>query len=325
MFTPRITWPDLPTAVRDEVERSMGATVVEWKGQHGGFSPGTADRLVFDHGRRAFCKAVSRGLNEGALGLCQRELEVNRHLPSTLPVPAMLHGVQIEVAGDDELGTEPDTWVLMLFDDLEGRHPHTPWQADELSAALDSLTQVARLVPQAWPELPTVTDLLGPDLQQWPDIAAEPPASLDAGLGEWVFANLDELMVRSDRAVASLAGEALCQLDARADNMVLDEAGKVWLVDWPWASRGAPWLDAALFGMTVTQTGLSSDLEELIDEAVVRNGGTADQVTDLWAGMLGYYVWVSALPAPTNLPTIRAFQSSARDSLAVALGSRMNA
>lgn len=59
----RIGWHDLPGHVRTAVEDVIGDEVVEAVSQPGGFSPGTADRVLTRDGRRAFVKAVSPALN----------------------------------------------------------------------------------------------------------------------------------------------------------------------------------------------------------------------------------------------------------------------
>ncbi|MGJ6980262.1 hypothetical protein ACSDQ9_06985 [Aestuariimicrobium soli] len=312
MFTPRITWPDLPAPVRDEVERAMGTTVVEWRGQTGGFSPGTADRLLLADGTRVFCKAVGASLNDVSLELVRRELAVNRQLPPGLPSPQLRHGAELDLDGDP--------WCVLLFDDLEGRHPHTPWHPDELAAALQALARVQEIVAGAPAGLPTVDELFGPDLAHWPDVIADPPAGLDP----WLAERLDDLAARGERARAALAGEALCQLDARADNMVIDATGRVWLVDWPYASRGAAWVDTVLFGATAAIAGEWSPAHQSsVDVAAAALGCDGDLLTDVWAGFLGYFVWIAELPAPDNLPTIRAFQASSRDALTGLLKERL--
>ncbi|CAI9401376.1 phosphotransferase [Aestuariimicrobium sp. T2.26MG-19.2B] len=311
MFTPRISWPDLPVPVRDEVQGAMGSSVVSWQGQTGGFSPGTADRLTLADGRRVFCKAVGASLNEVSLDLLRMELRVNRLLPSGLPAPALMHGSELSV-GDDP-------WAVLLFDDLEGRHPHTPWQIDELTAALASVAEVPRLVPVAPAELPTVDELFGPDLAHWDDVVADPPGSLDP----WLAERLDDLRARGARARAALVGEALCQLDTRSDNMVVDATGTVWLVDWPYACRGPAWIDTVLLGATASVPGWTPAHEGAVEAAAARLGCDADLLDDVWAGFLGYFVWVAEKPAPDNLPTIRAFQARSRDALLGVLKRRL--
>ena len=47
-----------PLSLRSDVERALGSPVVRAASQPGGFSPGSADRVVLADGRRAFVKAV---------------------------------------------------------------------------------------------------------------------------------------------------------------------------------------------------------------------------------------------------------------------------
>lgn len=309
MFTPRITWPDLPVHVRDEVETVMGAQVVAWHGQTGGFSPGVADRLEFADGSRIFCKAVGESLNEGSAQLCRREIAVNRVLPEGLPVPQMRHGVELD-----------DGWMVLLFDDLNGRHPRTPWLGAEFEAALTSLDEIALGVPRADESLPRVLELLGPDLEKFAEVQQSPPPTLDP----WVSHRLPELVERSTAAKESLVGEGLCMLDARADNMVLDPAGKVWLVDWPWGCRGPAWLDTALLGMTTTLHQQDFDVASRVVRAVVGHGATPDDLINLWVGELGYFIHMAEQPAPPNLPTIRQYQAASRDGLIGALRQQLD-
>lgn len=110
VFTPRITWPDLPIPVRDEIHGRLGAQVCAWHGQVGGFSPGTADRLTLADGRRVFCKSVHPSMNEGSAALCRREMAAHRVLPDGLPAPALMEGWERE-----------DGWIVLLFQDVEPR------------------------------------------------------------------------------------------------------------------------------------------------------------------------------------------------------------
>lgn len=314
MFTPRITWPDLPEGLQRRIESALGSAVVTHVGQSGGFSPGVADRLVLADGRRVFCKAVSEQLNADSHQLYQRELSVNGLLPPGVPSPRLQHG--FAHAGDGD-------WIVLLFDDIEGRHPARPWQAEQVDAALASLDRLARVGTPCPEGVPDAAKLLGWDLTQcWALVAEAPPASLDP----WIGAHLDELAAAGARAAGALAsGDTLCQLDARADNMLIDSAETVWLVDWPWGCRGPAWLDTAFFGMFACPDTDGVELNAVINAHASRHGGTPDQVTDVWAGELGYYVHMAEQPPPPNLPTIRAFQARMRDALTAAVRDRLDA
>jgi hypothetical protein len=127
----RIGWDDLPLPVRLAVEDILGAQVIEARSQVGGFSPGTADRVVTAAGRRAFVKAASPGLNERTVELHRREAAVAAALPAEVPAPE-LRGVH-----DD------GEWIALVFEDVGGRCPHTPWAPTEFAAALTALDQLA--------------------------------------------------------------------------------------------------------------------------------------------------------------------------------------
>ena len=65
-------------------------------------------------------------------------------------------------------------------------------------------------------------------------------------LGAWAARNLDALCELESGAAEATEGDALIHGDLRADNMVLN-GDRLWVVDWPYASIGAPWVDLATF------------------------------------------------------------------------------
>src|SRR5690349_1255692 len=86
----RIGWTDLPGWLRREVEAIVGGAVVGAESQAGGFSPGTADRVVTADGRRAFVKAVSAAQNTRSVELARAEAHVTARMPAAAPVPQLL-------------------------------------------------------------------------------------------------------------------------------------------------------------------------------------------------------------------------------------------
>jgi len=284
----RITWYDLPAHVRAEVERMLGAPVVHAASQAGGFSPGTADRVVTRTGERAFVKAVSPAQNPRSAEMARQEAFITAALPAHAPTPALL-------------GTFDDgDWVVLVLEDIDGRHPRTPWVADELDAAVRGLRYLARaLTPSPLPGAPAAADHLAHDLGGWRRIAADPPADLDP----WAAAHLDDLVRAADRGLASLTGDTLTHCDVRADNMLLRADGSVVFVDWPWACAGPDWLDTALLAINVIVHGGDGD-------AILPPAG-ADVVT----GFTGYFLDAARQPPPPGLPTVRAFQRAQGDAL----------
>ena len=77
---PRIGWIDLPAHVHREIETIIGDRVTEARSQIGGFSPGTADRVVTSSGHRAFVKAANLALNERTVELRRCPLDARAGL-----------------------------------------------------------------------------------------------------------------------------------------------------------------------------------------------------------------------------------------------------
>jgi hypothetical protein len=284
----RITWSDLPRQIREAVEDRLGSPVLSAASQVGGFSPGTADRVVTRTGERAFVKAVSPAQNERSAEMARAELQITSALPADAPVPRLISGFD-----DGE-------WVVLVFEDIAGRHPRTPWVQPELDAAVRALRDLAHaLTPSPVPEAPMLADRLADNFAAWRRIAADPPPDLDA----WVAAHLDDLIAAADRALASLDGDTLVHCDIRADNMLITPDERMYIVDWPWGSIGPDWLDTTLLAMNVQVYGGEGD-------AIMPPQGS-----DVATAFVGYLLDYARLPPPPGLPTVRAFQRAQADAL----------
>lgn len=290
LSSPRITWSDLPASVREAVEEILGDRVVTARSQRGGFSPGSADRVITAEGRRAFVKAVSAAQNPESPGIHRRELQISSRLPAHPAVPALLGSVD-----DGE-------WVVLVLEDVEGEQPTTPWQRAQLTAVLDTLREVAEaLTPSPIDDLPEAALDMGEALGGWARLLAEPDPDLDP----WSARRLPDLAERAARGLAALSGETVVHTDVRADNLLLRPDGAVVLVDWPWACRGPAWLDTLMLLVNVQLFG-GHDVELLVQEYLPEVPDEA--VTDLLVGFTGYFLDMARRPPPPGLPTLREFQ-----------------
>jgi aminoglycoside phosphotransferase (APT) family kinase protein len=286
----RISWTDLPAHVRAAVETIIGSPVVEAVSQAGGFSPGTADRVVTADGRRAFVKAVSPAQNERTPELHRQEARVTAALPSTVPAPRFL-------------GCYDDgEWIALVLQDIQGDHPATPWRTDELDRVLAALDGLGESVPG----LPTAADTLAEDFTGWRRVRADPPADLHP----WAAGYLDELCALAERGRSALTGDALVHTDIRADNILLGSDGAVTVVDWPWACRGPAWLDSLLVLINVR---LHGGIDTGARLAAIK-ADPADLVAVL-TGLAGFFTDIARQPPPIGLPTLRAFQRAQADAL----------
>lgn len=292
MYGVRLAWPDLPQHLRSWVEGVLGDPVVTALSQPGGFSPGTADRVVTAGGRRAFVKAVSPAQNPHAPALHRREVDVLRTLTDLPEVPQLID------AYDD------GDWVGLVIEDVEGRHPQIPWTDEELRASLAVLTHLAgRSAPTAWPALHE--ELVG-EFGAWSRIRESQGAADGRDLDPWVRGRLDELAGLAARALPRLEGGAIAHTDMRADNLLVTPDGGVRVVDWPWASRGAAWADAVMLLVNVRWGG-DLDVRPHLG-AVLDLGATHDDVLGLVAGLGGFFTEAAGRPAAPGVPTLRQFQ-----------------
>lgn len=292
MYGVRLAWEDLPPALRTWVEEVLGGPVVHAASQPGGFSPGTADRVVTAAGRRAFVKAVSPAQNPDSPGLHRREAEVLRTLTGLTEVPQL-----IDVRDEDD-------WVALVIDDVEGRHPQVPWTDDDLRATLVALTHLAgRTAPTSWPLL---REELTGEFGAWARLRDLGPAARPTPLDPWVADHLDDLVDLAARTLPRLDGEAISHTDIRADNLLVTPQGDVRVVDWPWATRGAPWADVVMLLVNVRWGG---DLDVRPHLGAVHDlGATHEDVLGLVSALGGFCTEAADRPPAPGLPTLRQFQ-----------------
>ncbi|MBA3523316.1 MAG: phosphotransferase [Geodermatophilaceae bacterium] len=305
--SPKLPWSRLPTRVRDAVQTHLGSPVVTAVAQDGGFSAGLAARVRCADGTRAFVKAVGLSVNDHTPAMHRREALIAAALPDDVPTPRL------------RFGYDDGDWVALVFDESSGRTPVSPWDVDDavrVAGAVLALT--ATLTPCPLPAVVDAVVLLADDLISWSRLAAVPPPDLDP----WELRHLDRLAALGEAAAdpaGPMAGDTLLHLDLRSDNVLLEPGGPVVFVDWPWAARGAAWLDPVTFALDPMTHG-GHDPEQVLERA----GWTdpdPDGVTALLLALAGMWAESSRQPAPAGMPTVRRHQRRFHDT-ALAWGRR---
>ncbi|PRA03056.1 aminoglycoside phosphotransferase [Arthrobacter sp. MYb229] len=309
-WTTRIGWEQLPGHVRGAVNEILDSPVVEATGQQGGFSPGTADRTLTANGRRAFVKAVGEPLNKESPRIHRAEAKIAASLPDTLPVPKLIGSY------------DANSWVALVFEDIAGSHPQTPWVATELTVVLNSLQKLSDLeVPDSLSQLPKLHTELASDFSGWERIHDDPPRTLDP----WARENLQRLRDLARIGLTHLEGQTLVHSDIRSDNILLTDEHIAILVDWPWACLGAPWFDALSVLLNVRVHNSEFDVDTIIQNHQIFATMTPECVDGFLAGMAAYFIDSARLPAPARLPTLRAFQQDQGDAAISWLRDRLSA
>ncbi len=290
----RTTWTDVPTALRMQVEELLGGPVEHATSQAGGWSPGGADRVVTTGGRRAFVKTLSRARNPDGFAFHEQESRVMALLPAAVQAPRLLATLR------------HDDWIALVLDDVAGRHPGARGDGSEVTAVLDALdTLPVATGPLA--ALPRAAEDLVEEFGAWdrmreagiPDVVPTAVAERAAAFAE---------LARDGAAAAD--GEHLLHLDCRADNLLVDADGVVWVIDWPWAGIGAHWLDPLTYLLDTLVRGEDVDVEHHLANHRVFAGVSSGAVDAVLAGLAGMFLEKAARPAPPAMPTLRGFQRS---------------
>lgn len=287
----RIHWDDIPTAVRVELEARLGARVVEATTQPTGFSPGLAARLRLEDGSRVFLKAVHEAANPDSPGIHRREARIVAALPPAAPVPRLLWSY------------DEDGWVALCFEDVDGRHPHEPWTDSDLNLVVAALHGMASALTPSPFDAGPVADRLRRSIHGWRLMREGGESRLDA----WTLRHLDRLAGMEAEALSLSEGDTLLHFDTRADNILIS-GDRVYVVDWPWASVGAAWVDWVAMAPSVAMQGgpgCESFLRRFNIEEVSPHAIDAVLCT-----MTGYFVHHSLQPPPPGLPTLREFQAA---------------
>ena len=240
----RIGYADIPDRVRAWVEQTLGAPVVGTAEQIGGMSPGCATRLRCADGTRAFVKAVGPELNALTPGLFRHEVTVLEHI-GTDPLWASL------LASYDE----PDGWVALLMEDVEGRHPdlRDPDEAEVVLEATDRFVDRLAGLGEGL-QIATLEGSLARYAQMWPHLSDVPT------LPRWAREAAPRMQAALEDLRQAADGDHLCNFDVRNDNLLLRPDGSLVFVDWGMSRVGAAWLDPLVLRLEWAELPLFDEL-----------------------------------------------------------------
>lgn len=296
----RIDWLYVPEHVRRAVEAGLGSAITDAITQPTGFTPGVAARVRTASGRRLFIKAAGPEPNPDLPTIHRREGRIVAALPANAPVPRLLWSFDEGDRG----------WIVLVFEEVDGRMPAQPWLPTELNHALDALVELhTALTPSPLPPntVSTAIHEFTESLCGWRRLQTEAPSRID-GLDGWSMRHLDALAELEAAAPAAVDGNTLLHFDTRADNMLLT-ADRVWFVDWPLACTGAAWVDVMFFAPSVTMQGGPSP-EEVCSHHPAYRAADPAALTAAIAATAGFFTHRSLQPPPPGLPTVRAFQAA---------------
>lgn len=218
------------------VAEILGASVVRRRPASGGYTPAERWIVDLDDGRSVFVKAA---VNELTAMWLRKEYLIYRELQA--PFMARLLG-----------WSDEDGWPLLILEDLSGCGWPPPWTDARIAAVLDAMKIVAETPPPGWLAASSQTAWIA---DGWSRVADNPPLLLSTGMvsAAWLTMALPQLMEVAGPSV--MAGEQLCHLDVRSDNLCFRADGSAVLVDWNLAEIGNARVDVAFWLPTLELEG----------------------------------------------------------------------
>lgn len=291
--TPRLMWPKLPQALREDIEHRLGGPVVSVEPVVGGFSAGFAGVIRTAQGS-TFVKATSAAINEHGRFLYRREHQVCKQLADS----GHKVGLQWSLEWQD--------WTALGFEAIDGRIYDSAWGSErDLHDVLTMLLDRRVRAPAGFPALQQVLeDLFG----AWEALADDTtfdawPAGPD---GRPILAPQDWCALAS-RARKAFAGHDLLHADLRADNILRTVAGPV-VVDWAYACRGHAAFDPIYLLLEVARMrgrAPTSALDRVLQDYLC----DPHDASALLAAFDGWFTWMSRQPHVSALPELRTFQA----------------
>ncbi|AQZ63009.1 unnamed protein product [[Actinomadura] parvosata subsp. kistnae] len=302
----RPAWDTLPGPVRQAIAEQLPAPVTAVVNQGGGFTPGIAAQLRLADGTAVFVKAVPT--THPLVGTYRHEGHIAARLPLATPAPRLRW-----------TGTTGG-WVVLVFDNVEGRHPDLAPGSADISGVVNAVAAMSQtLTPCPILDVEPSSTARGDWLHGWDLLVHDMPHDL----GGWERRHLNELVKAETVWKAHADGPALVHGDIRPDNLLVTtgtrtgtDAGApvdgIAVVDWARASRGAFWQDVADLVPHLIMAGHTPAAAEACLAAVPAWQQTdAGVLTSYAIAYAGYWAWASRQPAPPGVPHLRTYQRHA--------------
>lgn len=283
----RPPFEELPAPVRSAIEQVAGPVARAFPPVTTGFTGAYAGLLELRDGSHVFAKAAGPQAPHALLAL-PREAQVLAQLAGRATAPHLVGSGSVE------------EWEVIVLEAIEGHLPGMPWSPAEADAAHDACLALAALPASA------VADLTDDSLAD--SVGADPAAlaclaELASGERPWpdgipplTPARARELSELGQHARKALRGDHLVHSDLRPDNMLVDPAGRVRVLDWNWVARGPRWVD--LVGLLPQMAHHGIDVASLVAGSPLLDGVADDDLDAFLAVIVGYMATHATHPAP---------------------------
>lgn len=229
----RCDWDDLPEAIRREVGRRCGP-IGKVRPVAAGMNNTAAGVLELDSGGGP---VFFKGLRSGDPRVWMYRNEITA-AEAGAPGPALRWVI------------EADQWILLGWDHIDGRHAYLGPGSPDLDAVAKALHRLADQPPLDSRVALASESRRWEQMHPWAHLATQPPGALDP----WVETNLTGFADQEHDILEALDGPYLAHTDLHELNFLVDDH-QAHLIDWAWARRSAPWVDAEMFSLRLVAAG----------------------------------------------------------------------
>lgn len=228
-------WNNLPEYVRKAVQAHIGpvsrATAIS-----GGYNNDIAARLDRDGKPPVFLKSVHRVPHQ--LRFLRNEIAVGSLMPAM--TPAVLFHEDLD-----------DDWLVAGFEYVTGRNPSLAPGSPDLEPVAAAVDAIGKLPAHGLWALQERWAKAG----SWPEVAERAPELIEG----W---DVDEMSRWASLVSEWLSGDRLVHTDLHTGQFIITDSGRVYVIDWGWASVGTPWVDTSLMVLRLISAGHSAEAAE---------------------------------------------------------------
>src|SRR5207253_5223898 len=153
-----------------------------------------------------------------------REARIAAVLPASVPTPRFL-----DVYEDAD-------WIALIFEDIEGTMPRTPWRQAELDRVLCAVEELSASLTPAPIDVEPVGELMPNVFTGWKRLATSVESGEDdlRDVDPWIRRHLAELVALEAAAPEATTGTTLLHADLPANNILLPPSrGSSFNCPWP--------------------------------------------------------------------------------------------
>lgn len=303
----RPAWPDVPPDIVLCLEKTIGQKIIGADIASGGYGPSAAFIAKTAAGKFFFIKGTHPGQDAHGFKALEQEIAAYQASPEIAEVsPRYLGRVD---QGDD------DDWHLAVFDFVLGAHTPLPWNESKMVAVFDVLKKIHGAQPSL---APVSQDSFMKDFISgkggWHRIFNEerPRKNFlslfkDQEMAlDWLSSSLPALIAATEDAQNLGGVTGIIHGDLRSDNILFDQNGRVFLIDWTNACIGPVILDLAFFiSGLAAESGIPA--QKLLEIYQDRTGFsfTCRDIGCALAAVSGYYAVSAGKAVPPRLPQLR--------------------